>query len=252
MRVLIIEDEPLAAEKLSVFIERYDDSISIAARLESIAETRKWFRENSSPDLIFSDIELLDGNVFEFLESAELNNPIIFTTAYDQFLLRAFGQSGIAYLLKPFNYESFVAAMLKLEKLKRNFVFAQTDIWREVQKSFAEPKYKERFVIKTHGSIRFIETNEIAYFQTQDGILFAFDAAGGKFPISENLSRLEEILSPRNFFRINRSEIVNLKFVERLEPYFNDRLMIHLQNSKVRLISSTNRTPHLRKWIENF
>ena len=252
MRVLIIEDEPLAAEKLSDFIGRYDASIRVAAKLESIAETRKWFRENVPPDLIFSDIELLDGNVFEFLESAELNNPIIFTTAYDQFLLRAFEQSGIGYLLKPFNYESFVAAMLKLEKLKRNFAFAQTDLWREVQKSLTEPKYKERFVIKLRGGIQLLETNKIAYFQTQSGMLFAFDANGSKFPISENLGRLEEILNPHNFFRISRSEIVNLKFVERLEPYFNDRLMIHLKDSKIRLISSTNRTPHLRKWIENF
>ena len=173
MRVIVIEDEPLAAEKLCDFIVRYDDSIKIAARLESIKETRKWFRLNMPPDLIFSDIELLDGNVFEFFEKEELNCPIIFTTAYDQFLLQAFEQSGIAYLLKPFTYENFVAAMKKLEKLKQNFVSAQMDFWREVQKNFTEPKYKERFVIKFRGGIQFIETKQIPYFQIQDGILFA-------------------------------------------------------------------------------
>ena len=249
MKVVVIEDEPLAAEKLCDFIARYDDSIFVAAKLESVKETQKWFRSNKPPDLIFSDIELLDGNIFEFLEKEELSSPIIFTTAYDQFLLQAFEQSGIAYLLKPFTYENFVAAMLKLEKLRQNLVSAQTGFWREVQKNFTKPKYKERLVIKSRGGIQIIETDKIAYFQTQDGLLFAFDAGGTKFLISENLNRLEEILDPQIFFRISRSEIVNLQFVERLEPYFQDRLTINLKNSKVRLVSSTSRTPNLRKWI---
>ena len=251
MKVVVIEDEPLAADKLCDFIARYDDSMIVAAKLESVAETEKWFRANKSPDLIFSDIELLDGNVFEFLEKEELNSPIIFTTAYDQFLLRAFERNGIAYLLKPFTFENFAAAMRKLEKLKLNLVAAQTNFWREIQKTFAEPKYKERFVVKTRGGIQFIETENIAYFQIQNGILFAFNAAGNKFPLNENLNSLEQILNPNIFFRINRSEIVNLKFIERLESYFNDRLMIRLKNSKVKLISSTNRTPNLRKWIDS-
>ncbi len=250
MRVVVIEDELPAAEKLCDFINRYDDSIQIAAKLESIGETRKWFRENKPPDLIFSDIELLDGNVFEFLKNEESNNPIIFTTAYDQFLLQAFERNGIAYLLKPFTFENFVAAMLKLEKLKQIFASAQMNFWQEIQKNVTRPTYKERFVIKIRGGIQFVEAAQILYIQIQDGILFAFDAAGNKFPLNENLNTLEQILNPQMFFRINRSEMVNLKFIERLEPYFNDRLTIRLRNSKVKLIASTNRTPNLRKWIE--
>lgn len=249
MRVIVIEDEPLASDKLCDFIRRYDDSINIAARLESVKETQNWFRHKMPPDLIFSDIELLDGNVFEFFEKEELTCPIIFTTAYDQFLMQAFEQSGIAYLLKPFTFENFVAAMKKLEKLKKNFAVSQIDFLREIQNN-AKPKYKERFVVKTRGGIQLIETKNISYFQIQDGILFAFDAKDNKFPLNENLTNLEEILDPQNFFRVNRSEMVNLNFIERLEPYFNDRLVIRLQNSKVKLISSTNRTPDLRKWIE--
>lgn len=200
--------------------------------------------------MIFSDIELLDGNVFEFLENEESNNPIIFTTAYDQFLLQAFERNGIAYLLKPFTFENFVAAMQKLEKLKQNFASVQLNFWQEIQKSFVERKYKERFVIKIRGGIQFVESAQISYLQIQDGILFAFDAAGNKFPLNENLNTLEQSLDPQMFFRVNRSEMVNLKFIERLEPYFNDRLTIRLRNSKVKLIASTNRTPNLRKWIE--
>ena len=127
MKVIIIEDEPPAVEKIRAFLDRYDDSIRVAAQLESVKEIQKWFRANKPPDLIFSDIELLDGNVFEFLETEDVHVPIIFTTAYDQFLLKAFEKNGIAYLLKPFTFENFVAAMLKLEKLKQNFAAAAAD-----------------------------------------------------------------------------------------------------------------------------
>lgn len=250
MRVVVIEDELPAVEKLCDFINRYDDSIQVATKLESVAETRLWFRENKPPDLIFSDIELLDGNVFEFLETEEPNNPIIFTTAYDRFLLQAFERNGIAYLLKPFTFENFAAAMLKLEKLKQNFAAAHMNFWQEIQKNFTQPKHKERFVVKIRGGIQFVETREIAYLQIRDGILFAFDAAGNKFPLGENLNNLEQTLNPQMFFRINRSEMVNLTFIERLEPYFNDRLTIRLRNPKVKLVASTNRTPNLRKWIK--
>lgn len=251
MRVVIIEDEPPASEKLSEFIERYDAEIQIIARLESVKESLAWFVENRSPDLVFSDIELLDGNVFRLFESGRVTCPTIFTTAYDQFWLQAFERNGIAYLLKPFAFEKFAVAMQKFELLKQNFVSAQQDFWREVQASFAQLKYKERFVVKDRGGIRLLETRQIAFIKMQNEIPFAFDAAGNKFPLKENLSELEQILDPKTFFWLNRSEIVNLNFIERLEPDFHDRLAINLRNLNIRLTSSTNRTPSLRKWLEN-
>jgi DNA-binding LytR/AlgR family response regulator len=250
MRVVIIEDEPPASEKLAEFIERYDREIQIIARLESVKDSLAWFNENRLPDLVFSDIELLDGNVFHLFESGKVACPIIFTTAYDRFWLQAFERNGIAYLLKPFAFEKFAAAMKKFETLRQNFVFSQKDFWSEVQASFKEPKYKERFVIKVRGGIKLLETAQIAFVKMQDEIPFAFDAAGNKFPLNENLTELEQILDPKIFFRLNRSEIVNLNFIERLEPDFRDRLVVRLRNSSVKLISSTNRTPSLRKWLE--
>jgi DNA-binding LytR/AlgR family response regulator len=250
MRVVIIEDEPLAADKLSEFIRRYDNEIQIVARLESVQGSFVWFRENRSPDLVFSDIELLDGNVFPLYEGGKITCPIIFTTAYDQFWMQAFERNGIAYLLKPFSFEKFTAAMQKFETLKQNFISVQRDFWREVQAGFTQPKYKERFVVKVKGGIRLLETNTIAFIQIQNEIPFAFDAAGNKFPLNESLAQLEQILNPSTFFRLNRSEIVNLNFIESLEPYFHDRLVVNLRNLKVKLVSSTNRTPGLRKWLE--
>lgn len=250
MRVVIIEDEPPAGEKLSEFINRFDQEIQIVAHLESVKDSLAWFQENRLPDLVFSDIELLDGNVFHLYENAVISCPIIFTTAYDQYWLQAFERNGIAYLLKPFTFEKFVIAMQKYEVLKINFSLDHHDFWREIKASFMEPKYKERFVVKVKGGIKLLETSQIAFIQMKNEIPFAFDSAGNKFPLNESLSQLEKLLDPGKFFRLNHSEIVNLEFIERLEPDFHDRLSVKLRNSNVRLVSSTNRTPNLRKWLE--
>lgn len=252
MKVVIIEDEPPAREKLAKFIARYDRQIEILAQLESVAATLQYFEMRASaPDLVFADIELLDGNVFEVLETRKISCPVIFTTAYDQFLLQAFEQSGIAYLLKPFDFEKFVSAMKKFETLRLNFVSAQNDFWREIQTNFTGRKYKERFVIRVSGGIRLLETRQIAFIQMRDETPFAFDVGGGKFPLKESLTELERTLDPKTFFRLNRSEIVNVNFIERLEPDFRDRLVVSLRGLKTQLTSSTNRTPALRKWLEN-
>jgi two-component system, LytTR family, response regulator LytT len=251
MKVVIIEDEPPALEKLAKFIARYDREIEITAQIESVRETLLYFEENTSPDLVFADIELLDGNVFEVFEKSQITCPIIFTTAYDQFLLQAFERNGIAYLLKPFDFQKFTTAMEKFEALKSNFVSAQNEFWREIQESLRQPKYKERFVVKIKDGIQLLETGQIAFIQMQNEILFAFDAAGRKFPLNETLAGLEKTLDPKTFFRLNRSEIVNLNFIENLKPDFHDRLIVRLRNLNVKLISSINRTPDLRKWLES-
>ena len=194
---------------------------------------------------------MLDGNVFEVFNNLKISAPIIFTTAYDQFLLQAFEKNGIAYLLKPFDYQKFSAAMEKFELLKNNFVAAQNDFLLEIQANLKQPKYKERFVIKTRNGIQLLETKQISFIQMQDEIPFAFDAVGKKFPLNESLSNLEKVLNPNVFFRLNRSEIVNLNFIENLKPDFHDRLIISIKNLNIKLTSSTNRTPDLRRWLEN-
>jgi DNA-binding LytR/AlgR family response regulator len=250
MNVVVIEDEPLAAEKLCDFLRRYSTDIAILSVLTSVKEALDWFRRHPTPDLILSDIELLDGNVFRLFEQVEIPCPIIFTTAYDRFLLQAFDKNGIGYLLKPLEYEKFVAAMRKFEQLRRSFRSVGADLLRELRTTLAQPKYKERFVVKVRGGIYLLEARQVAYIQMRDEIPFAYDERGTKYPLHESLNHLEQVLDPQVFFRINRSEIVNIHFVEKLEPYFSDRLTIKLKHLNVTLISSINRTPDLRKWIE--
>jgi two-component system, LytTR family, response regulator LytT len=251
MRVLIIEDESPAAEKLGEFVKQYDEKIKVAANLKSVKETLAWFRQNPQPELVFADIELLDGNIFQILENNLITCPIIFTTAYDQFLLQAFEKNGIAYLLKPFSFEKFAAAMQKFESLKQSFSSAQENFWQEIQTNLRRPKYKERFVIKVKDGIQLLETKQITFIQMQNEIPFAFNASGEKFPLNESLTNLEKSLNPKIFFRLNRSEIVNLNFIKTLKPDFHDRLIVYLRDSKTKLVSSTNRTPLLRKWLES-
>ncbi len=251
MKVLIIEDELPARDKLAKYIGHYDRRIKIVAMLESIAQSLAWLAENESPALIFADIELLDGNIFALFEQTEIVCSIIFTTAYDQFFLQAFERSGIAYLLKPFSYEKFAAAMQKFENLRHNFAAAQTDFLREIQASFQQPKYKQRFVVKTRDGIQLLETKQIAFIQMQNELPFAIDSTGKKFPLNDSLTTLEKLLDPQEFFRLNRSEIINLDYIENLKPDFRDRLVVSLRNLKTKLVSSINRTPELRKWLES-
>ena len=220
--------------------------------MTSVKEAVCWFREHAAPDLILSDIELLDGDVFRLFERMEIPCPIIFTTAYDHFLQQAFDRNGIGYLLKPLEYEKFAAAMRKFEQFQRSFTLLGSDLLRELKTTLAQPRYKERFVTKAKGGIYLLETRRVAYIQIQNEIPFACDEQGARYPLNETLSQLEKTLDPLVFFRVNRSEIVNLNFIERLEPYFNDRMAISLKRLNVTLISSISRTPELRRWIEGY
>jgi len=251
MKVVVIEDEPPAAEQLCDFMRRYDAEAAIAGVLASVKEAVCWFREHPAPDLILSDIQLLDGNAFRIFDQVEIPCPIIFTTAYDNYLLPAFDKNGIGYLLKPIEYEKFVAAMRKFEQLRRSFTLLGHDLLSELKATLAQPRYKERFVIKARGGIYLIETRFVAYIQMQDEIPFAYDGQGARYPLHDSLNQLEKDLDPLLFFRVNRSEIVNLHFIEKLEPYSHDRLAIKLKRLNVTLVSSINRTPELRRWIED-
>ncbi len=249
MNIVIIEDEPLAAEKLRGYLRRYDERLTVVGVLESVRDSLVWFREHPAPDLVFSDIELLDGTVFPLFESGAVACPVIFATAYDRFWMEAFENNGIAYLLKPYSFDKFAAAMRKFAELKRAFTPAP-EFWREAGERLGRPRWRERFMVRFRGAIHLIEAARIVHFQTRDEILFAHDTAGNRFPLTETLAQLEAELDPTAFFRINRGEIVNLAFIDRLEPHAGDRLAVKLRHADGLLITSAARTPAFRKWLE--
>jgi len=251
MKVVIIEDETLAAEKLADFIAQYNKEAEVVTVLDCIKSALTWFQENEMPDLVFSDIELLDGNVFKLFDHVDITCPIIFTTSYNQYLLDAFKVNGIAYLLKPFDYNSFSTAISKYKKLEANFKPIDNKFLKDLRSVISSDKvYKKRFSVKTNKGIILINTNDIAYIKVINGMVHAFLKSGKKYVLNHSMSQLEDVLDPNGFFRINRSEIINIDYIERLEPYFNDRLSIKVVDSNEKLITSTSRTPELRKWID--
>jgi DNA-binding LytR/AlgR family response regulator len=250
MRILLIEDEEPAAAQLRRFSLQYHPAATIVAECQQVSEAADYLRTHPAPDLILSDIELLDGNVFGLFSQVSVSSPIIFVTAYDTFLVPAFEQNGIAYVLKPVQYAHFAAAMQKYERLRQAF---QGDVLQRLSAAYAAPavpQYKQRLVSKSRTGLYVLDVADLAYFQLRHGVTHAIDRQGRAYVLNETLSQLEVLLDPAQFFRLNRSEIVQLAAIERLEPYFNDTLAVRLKGlPEAELVSSSHRTPELRKWL---
>ena len=247
MKVLIIEDETINIEIISDHILRYNSSIEIVASLQSKEEVEKWYQTNDQVDLVFSDIELLDGNVFSLLKTNLVKSPIIFTTAYNTFYQDAFDVNGIAYLLKPISYNKFCKAMEKFESLQKKDVD-----WQKISENIhgLHDSYKERIIVKTKTEIKILSTKNTGAILSNSGKCIAIDQSGKENEFRYKLSDLIKELNPKEFFQINRGEIVNINFIEKIEPYFGDRLAISIKNHKQHLITSASATSDFRKWIE--
>ena len=249
MNIVIVEDESLNAEQLLFYIQKYDTNIIVDAMLKSNKEMEAWFTGNPAPSLAFCDIQLLDGNVFASLQKGIVSCPIIFTTAYDQFYQDAFETNGIAYLLKPFSYSSFEAAMNKFKKLTTPQAAVDWSAVSSLLKKW-NTRYKERLTIKTATDIKLIEVKQVMCFTTHLGVCIAIDSTGKKYEFRQKFSDLVDELDPDIFFQINRGEAVNINYIEAIEPYFSDRLSVKLKNYKDHFITSASLTPAFRKWIE--
>ncbi|MBX0291191.1 LytTR family DNA-binding domain-containing protein [Hymenobacter sp. HSC-4F20] len=260
MNILILEDEEVAARQTLQFLEQAGLVSSAPPVLRSVKKALVWLQSNPMPELILSDIELLDGNVFSLYEQFRVTCPIIFTTAYDQFLLPAFRGNGIAYLLKPYTYEQFREALHKYHLLRENFVPAvpatpglSPEVVRELSlalRQTTQPQYKQRFSVRMRNGLYVLQVEDVAYVQADEGVTFAVDVAGNRFPLTGTLTELERQLDPTRFGRLNRSELVNIAFVEKVEPYFNNRLVVKLRGSEVTLTTSAAQTPEFRRWLE--
>ena len=268
MNILILEDEELAARQTIQFLTKAG-MITTAPPpvLRGVEKALVWLQTHPMPDLIFSDIELLDGNVFSLYERFQVTCPIIFTTAYDQFLLAAFRGSGIAYLLKPFDYDQFQQALAKYHFLQASFAAPDAalteappvtpglsaevlqNLTRALQKN-AQPQYKQRFSVRMRTSLYILNVADIAYVQADEGVTFAVDGAGTRYPLQGTLTEVERQLDPTRFGRLSRSELVSIAFVEKVEPYFNNRLAVKLRGGSVTLVTSAAQTAEFRRWLE--
>ncbi|WP_079241359.1 LytR/AlgR family response regulator transcription factor [Chryseobacterium indologenes] len=253
IKVVIIEDEIPARNKLKRFISELETPIEIVAEIDTI-EQAIVFLKNSSVDLIFSDIELLDGNAFEIYDQVNISCPVIFTTAYDQFWMNAFESNGIEYLLKPFSQNRFQKAwdkFLLLRKAPSESQQVLAKLQEMLNNKHTQKNYKKRFTVSSYQGLYFINTEEISFFGAEEGVVFAFDTAGKKHLLNEStLKEIEMQLNPSDFFRINRSELVHKNHIERIERYNKNTLSVQIKGQKDHLITSQSNTSTFRKWIE--
>lgn len=255
IKVVLIEDELPSVRKLKSFLARLNKKVVIFAEFTTVSETINFFHEGNMPDLIFSDIELLDGNAFEIFEAVILKCPVIFTTAYNQFLMNAFETNGIDYLLKPFSFERFQKAWDKYESLVKTKE-SQPDlsglITQILEKQSPKKLYKKRFAVPSSKGTYFINVEDILFFESEGGLVSIIDRQGRKHPLAVvTLKEVELQLDPLDFFRINRSELVNKTHIVRIERYGKNALAIHLSNNNKKLICSQAATPAFKDWVES-
>lgn len=265
MNVLIIEDEEWSARQTTQFLRDYAPEAQVLAVLRSVEKALAWFAQNPMPDLVFSDIELLDGNVFSLYAQVRVTCPIIFITAYDQFLLQAFQANGIAYLLKPYDATQFNTTLAKYAALHASFrqaapgtpPAAATGLNEAVVQELSwalqqnNRSYKRRFSVRKRNSLYILSVEDVMYLQADEGVVFAIDKQDARFPLTGTLTDLERQLDPSRFFRINRSELVNIQYVDKVEPYFNNRLSVKMKSGDTALVTSTAHTSEFRKWLDS-
>ncbi|MEO9482932.1 MAG: LytTR family DNA-binding domain-containing protein [Ekhidna sp.] len=251
MKILILEDEQPAGEKLMHLVR------SVAAEAEidwkrSIVDGVVYLKEQKV-DLIFSDIELLDGNVFKLFDLIRPKCPIIFCTSYDTFYVDAFQTNGIAYLLKPYSDEDFAKAWDKYASLfsTQNDGAMSSDLIASIQSLISHRKtYRSTFPVKRRNGVFLLKVADIAYFQAQGDFVTAIDSLGEKHILNHSLSQMYEFVDPSIFFMINRSEIISFDHIVKYEPYTKNRLAITLERPAITLYTSNSRTPDFRNWLE--
>jgi len=251
MNVLIVEDEILAAEKLEQMLSEVNPSIRILAKTGSIKESVKWLM-NHTADLIFLDIQLSDGISFSIFEQVAVNTPVIFTTAYDQYAIKAFQLNSIAYLLKPIRKSDLAESLRKYQTLKSAFSIDFDLLMANIQGR--EPDYKKRFLIQIGEKIRKIEITEIAYFYVLEKGIYLKTYQGNSYPVDLTLDRLETMLNPERFFRINRKYIVNMDSIANMVAYSRGRIKLELKpkaDEEFEAIVSVDRSADFKKWLNS-
>ncbi|HSK13941.1 MAG TPA: LytTR family DNA-binding domain-containing protein [Phnomibacter sp.] len=253
MQVVIIEDEELTADRLAAMLTRYDPAIQVLATLPSVEGSVQWFTTNPTPDLVFMDIHLEDGQSFSIFEKINLDVPVIFTTAYDEYMIRAFKVNSVDYLMKPLNYDELTQA---IEKYKRIFHATKEDSepvgWQDLLRSLRqqEPEYKKRFLISIGSRLRTIDAGEIAYFYSAEKVTFLVTKDDQRFPLDISLDKLQTQMDPQQFFRINRQTLVGLDAIRNIHVYPKGRLKVDLQPApKQDVMVSFDRVTEFKDWL---
>lgn len=253
IKAVIIEDEQLIAKELANKIADVADDIAIVEMLPSLKTAKKWFMQNAEPDLLFMDIQLSDGVSFELFDHFTLKCPVIFTTAYDEYAIRAFKVNGIDYLLKPIDTTDLQNAIEKY----RNLLSGKTNFPVDMQQlmaTLATPQaslYKEKFIVNVRNNWIPVDTRDIACF-IRDNLNYLYTFAGDKYILDyTTLEDIEELLDPKLFYRANRQSIIHINAIQSVKPHENQKLSVFLKAPLTMEVDiSREKAPAFKKWFD--
>jgi DNA-binding LytR/AlgR family response regulator len=256
MNVVVIEDERLTAQRLISLVKKYDASVNVLAQISSVAEAISWFETNStsSVDLIFMDIHLEDGDSFQIVNTLNLLTPIIFTTAFDDYMIKAFKVNSVDYLLKPINYEELVAAINKFKSLRSSNKTEsnQLDIKALIKQLTQQnnPQFKDRFMVTVGNKIRSIKTESIAYFYLEEKTVLLVTNDNTILPIDYSLDKLIQVIDPKQFFRISRQFVVSLNSIQMVHTVPAGKLKLDLiPKTRQEVAVSGDRVSAFKEWL---
>lgn len=231
MKAVIVEDERAAVRNLTALLTDVTPEMEIIAVLDSISESVEWFKEHKSPDLVFMDIHLADGSAFEIFRHIEIACPVIFTTAYDEYALKAFKVNSVDYLLKPIGAEDVRNALKKLELFRTATGEPESgeDIQGLIRMLRRQESYKTHFLVPQKGDkLLPLSLESVYYFYINEGIVKAVTMEGKEYPVSHTLDEIADSLNPIRFFRVNRQYLIARKAIKDIDLWFNGRLSVNL------------------------
>lgn len=252
MNILIVEDEELAQKKLQKTLAAVDASAKVVGITDSIQSTVDWLQGNNTADLILMDIELADGQSFEIFNLTEVKAPVIFTTSYDEYALKAFKVNSVDYLLKPVQTEDLQVALAKYKKLaeaKGGEVNIESLV-KQIQQQLQPKEYRKRFLVKHAQKLVSVDVDEISYFYSDGRLNFFKTGDNKKYVVDYTMDELEDMLDPEKFFRISRSFYVAIEAIEKIDDYFGNRLILQLKPAvdKEALVSR-EKVSDFKKWM---
>ena len=252
MRILIVEDEDLAVKKLQKTLHAVFPSAEVVGVTESIKTTVEWLIAHPQPDLILMDIELCDGQSFEIFNLFDVKSPVIFTTSYDEFALKAFKVNSVDYLLKPVQKDELQSAIEKYQRLNGGHKpdINLDNLVKELQQKLQPREYRKRILVKQAQKLVSVEVDDISYFYSDGRLNFFKSADNKKYVVDYTMDDLEDMLDPDKFFRISRSFYVSVNCIEKIDDYFGNRLLLNLKPAvdKEALVSREKVTD-FKKWM---
>jgi len=254
MKVFIVEDEPHARNELMRLLDKSGEDVTVLSFADSIEDAVLWLNQNQQPDLMFFDIQLSDGLSFEIFNQVQVDVPVVFCTAFDEYAIQAFKVNSIDYLLKPIKLEELINALNKYNSLSEKYAAKDKGLSiQQIEKllDINKPKFKSRFVAKFGDQIKHIDVSEVAYFHAVDNEVFLVTFENNRYIIDYSLEQINGSISPEDFYRVNRSFIVHINAIKKISKYFNSRLHLELtpQTEETVLISRV-KVPEFMNWMD--